>query len=123
MKVKQIGVLLYHIVRAGGHSNVFRNKSIGFQYNKIVEATLGMPNPPSWDNSGVWVIHWMNMEHLFHPNCLIHPLNEKAVRMKIAADLLIGDHNILRLEVLEKTDAYLKTIDSPANKPIHIDDD
>jgi hypothetical protein len=39
--------------------------------------------------------------------------------MKIAADLLIGDHNILRLEVLEKTDAYLKTIDSPANKPIH----
>jgi len=50
-------------------------------------------------------------------------MNERAVRMKIVSDILIGYHNSLRLEVMKKTDGYLKILNSPANEPIPLDDD
>ncbi|KAJ1426955.1 Ulp1 protease family, C-terminal catalytic domain [Sesbania bispinosa] len=43
-------------------------------------------------NSAVWIIDWMKMEESFQPN-LFGAINEKLVKMKVAMDLLCGEHN------------------------------
>ncbi|KAJ1387156.1 Ulp1 protease family, C-terminal catalytic domain [Sesbania bispinosa] len=46
----------------------------------------------NWYNSAVWIIDWMKMEESFQPN-LFGAINEKLVKMKVAMDLLCGEHN------------------------------
>ncbi|KAJ1418297.1 Ulp1 protease family, C-terminal catalytic domain [Sesbania bispinosa] len=46
----------------------------------------------NWYNSAVWIIDWMKMEESFQPN-LFGAINEKLVNMKVAIDLLCGEHN------------------------------
>ncbi|KAJ1390419.1 Ulp1 protease family, C-terminal catalytic domain [Sesbania bispinosa] len=52
----------------------------------------GLGNCGTWSNSAVWILDWMKMEDTFQPN-MIGAMNEKIVRMKIAIDLLSGEHN------------------------------
>lgn len=123
-KMKTMGLLLYHLVDDAKYLIVFPNKQIEFHKYQIVRVS-GIPNLDSSDNSGVWLLHWLSMEHYFNPYAFYNTMNEKEVRLKNAADLLIGDQNVLRFEVLRNTDEYFKTIEKKrvVNKPIDLDTD
>lgn len=105
IRMKKLGLLLYHLLNDAHYSIAFRNKRINLQNYEIVEQK-GLPNVGNSLNSGVWVLDWINKEHFFNTKTLLGKLNEKEVRMRTAVDLMLGDHNGLRLEVLRKTEAF-----------------
>ncbi|KAJ1413783.1 hypothetical protein SESBI_19275 [Sesbania bispinosa] len=75
---------------------------------EIMEAP-GMLNTGQSKNSTVWVMDWMNMEHCFQPN-LHGKLNENAVRMRLALELITGDHNEIKTKLQEKVDIFCRAI-------------
>ncbi|KAJ1433936.1 hypothetical protein SESBI_05780 [Sesbania bispinosa] len=79
------------VIRAG----VFPNKcfkNLQDLENWEVTEPVGMPFVPYGENYAVYVLHWMHMMHAFNPN-IGGEVNETNVRMRVAMNLLYGDHN------------------------------
>ncbi|GAU43342.1 hypothetical protein TSUD_282970 [Trifolium subterraneum] len=118
--IKKVATFLHRLMVDPNYSKVFHNKDFGFHKYKIVEAR-GIPNTGNSDSSGVWMLHWLDMEQYFNPDFLVGTMKENEVRMTTAAKILLGDHNALCDEVIRKTETFInKMVDV---KPIKLDED
>ncbi|MCI05261.1 Ulp1 protease family carboxy-terminal domain protein [Trifolium medium] len=57
-----------------------------------IEEAHGIPNCGHSNNAAVWVIDWIDMDQCFTPN-LQGELKENIVRVKTAANLVLGLYN------------------------------
>ncbi|TKY73898.1 Ulp1 protease family, carboxy-terminal domain protein [Spatholobus suberectus] len=75
---------------------VFQTQEFIFKVGDLEEWHIceprGIPNCGQSDNSAIWVLEWMQMQHSF-VSTLYGILDEKLVRMKVALTLLLGNHN------------------------------
>ncbi|XP_057449839.1 uncharacterized protein LOC130741047 [Lotus japonicus] len=72
----------------------------------IIQAA-GIPNRGTSVDSGVWVLKWLELEKGFGSH-LDGNLNEDAVRMRSATDLVSGWYNEKRREIEESSEAFWK---------------
>ncbi|GAU39676.1 hypothetical protein TSUD_60430 [Trifolium subterraneum] len=70
-----VATFLHHLMVDPNYSKVFHNKDFGFHKYKIVEAR-GIPNTGNSDSSGVWMLHWLDMEQYFNPDFLVGTVDE-----------------------------------------------
>ncbi|KAJ1415884.1 Papain-like cysteine peptidase superfamily [Sesbania bispinosa] len=75
---------------------------------EVMEAT-GLPHIPWGERSAVWVVDWMYMVDSFQPN-LSPSMNEKVLRMRVAMDLLCGDHNECWNNLKAKTESFWRSV-------------
>lgn len=118
-KIRRMGLLLHRLVDCDEYSTILPNHE--FEKFEIVRSSL---MPDAWsssENSGVWVLHWLSMEHYYRPENFLRAMDDKFVRLNTAAELLIRDENSLRSEVQKKTDEFLKAKNE--KKPIDLDTD
>ncbi|XP_039683555.1 uncharacterized protein [Medicago truncatula] len=120
-KIRRMGLLLHRLVDCDEYSTVFPNKSQEFEKFEIVRPNLMIDDCSSSENSGVWVLQWLTMEHYYRPENFLRIMDVKSVRLNTAAELLIGYENSLRYEVQKKTDEFLKARNE--KKPIDLDTD
>ncbi|KAJ1407779.1 Papain-like cysteine peptidase superfamily [Sesbania bispinosa] len=66
----------------------------------------GNPHCPYGEDSIVWVIDWMHMKESFQLNIL----PKRSVRMKVAMDLICGDHNEQWDQVRVKVESFWRSI-------------
>ncbi|KAJ1376163.1 hypothetical protein SESBI_50233 [Sesbania bispinosa] len=72
----------------------------------------GMPKCANGDNSAIWVLDWMSMADAFTAN--VSPqMNEKNVRMRVAIDLVQGDHNEYLGDIHGKAEAFWQRMRNP----------
>lgn len=104
LRIQKLATLLHKLVSDPSFGLSFADKK-DFTSFDIVPGR-GLPCTGNSDNSGVWVLDWMSMEHFFVPALLLGTLYESEVRMKSAATLLLGPHNELRAVVKENSKAF-----------------
>ncbi|RHN55819.1 putative Ulp1 protease family catalytic domain-containing protein [Medicago truncatula] len=103
-KIRRMGLLLHRLVDCDEYSTIFPKKSQEFEKFEIVRPNLMIDGCSSCyhcssENSGVWVLHWLSMEHYYRPENFLRIMDVKSVRLNTAVELLIGDENSLRYEV------------------------
>ncbi|KAJ1391591.1 Ulp1 protease family, carboxy-terminal domain protein, partial [Sesbania bispinosa] len=84
---------------------IYDPNRVDFQ-NWEVTTPKGIANTTQYgDNSAVWVLHWMNIATNFKQDRL-QELNDGVVRMRVVMDLILGDHNEMRDEVINKVNHF-----------------
>lgn len=106
-RINALAAILHHIVLDPDYTRAFRGKRSDFMAFEI-DVGRGIPCTFNSTNSGVWLLEWLSMEQFFVPDLLCGVLDEKEVRMKSAATLLLGPHNDIRVVVEESTSIYIK---------------
>ncbi|XP_057415917.1 uncharacterized protein LOC130720289 [Lotus japonicus] len=71
---------------------------------EVVEAR-GIPDCGRSDLSALWVISWLDMDIYFKPN-VVGVLKERPVRMGVAMQVLMGDHNECKDELGANAERY-----------------
>ncbi|KAJ1407778.1 Papain-like cysteine peptidase superfamily [Sesbania bispinosa] len=64
------------------------------------------------DNSAIWLLHWMNSDHHFQASHM-KELNENSVRMRVALDLVFGEHNETYNIIQKKASIYWGKLKCP----------
>ncbi|KAJ1383301.1 Ulp1 protease family, C-terminal catalytic domain [Sesbania bispinosa] len=84
---------------------IYDPNKIDFQNWEVI-TPKGITNTPQYgDNSAVWVLHWMRRGTDFK-NQNWQELNGGVVRMRVAMDLVLGDHNELKEVVIDKVTTF-----------------
>ncbi|KAJ1376164.1 Papain-like cysteine peptidase superfamily [Sesbania bispinosa] len=108
--MRKIGDFISQIVATNYYPPRIEDALMNLAEWEIMKAP-GLPNIAhlSNNNSAIWVMDWMNMEHCFHPK-LYGKLNEDVVRMRIALELVLGDHNEMKTKLEEKVETFCELI-------------
>ncbi|AES95273.1 putative Ulp1 protease family catalytic domain-containing protein [Medicago truncatula] len=106
--IKTLAEVMSQMVNSSYFATVFMGCKLDFQNWDIKEAR-GIPNCGRSNNSLVWLLEWLEMEHSFNHN--VHgTINENAVRMRTCMSILLGLHNELRSHLEVKSMTFWETL-------------